>query len=559
MRKWMTVSLSTRIYAAIVVLALVGLAIGGLGLQGVQTYTAKVAQIRNASQRALIGERLNGLIYAVVMDSRGVYMARDSAESDKFGKPLLANLQRIGSMFEQWKALLPAARRAELSAAERDVHSFITFRTELVRLGHEGGAARAYGDNDQNRSNRAALGDEVAALAAANDREIDALDAGLAAYVRVQLTIMAALAGAILVTAGLAVVTVRSGVIRPLLDLTGVMRRLARREFEVAITGAGRSDELGAMAQAVQVFKDGMLAAERAAEQQASAQRAKAERAVRLEGLVQRFEGQVGALTGGIAAAAADLTETAAAMTGTAQQGRAQSQSLAQAAAASGASVQTVAAAAEQLAASITDIAGRLAQSAGLTKQANKEVGLTDTIVGRLSEDAATIGSVVGVISNIAGQTNMLALNATIEAARAGEAGRGFAVVAGEVKSLAQQTSRATEQIGAQIGRIQATTQEAVAAIRRIGETIGSANAIAMGISASVDQQQAATAEIARSAQQTGVSTEMVVGAVAEVGGTAAETGDAASRVHEAAGGLTRRSSDLSDAVAGFVAAVAAA
>ncbi len=162
-----------KIYFLIALLATGAMAMGLLGLQGMRSYGLKVTEMRNASQRAITGEQINGLIYSVVMDSRGIYMAKDRAEAEKFGKPLLATLEAIGKAFDAWKALLPEARRPELTAAGDDIAHFIAYRRELVRLAEEVGnpTAREYGDNDLNRANRSALNRKIQALAAANARD----------------------------------------------------------------------------------------------------------------------------------------------------------------------------------------------------------------------------------------------------------------------------------------------------------------------------------------------------------------------------------------------------
>jgi methyl-accepting chemotaxis protein len=221
--------------------------------------------------------------------------------------------------------------------------------------------------------------------------------------------------------------------------------------------------------------------------------------------------------------------------------------------------VQTVAAAAEQLTASISEISRQVAQSAQRSGQAVADAQRTDVIVRALAEAAEKIGHVVGLISNIAGQTNLLALNATIEAARAGDAGKGFAVVASEVKSLANQTAKATEEIGAQIGQIQAATQEAVLAIQGITGTIEEVSAIAVSIAAAVEEQGAATGEIARNVQQTAKSARDVTTNIAGVNRAATETGLAAGQVLDAAGDLSRQAEQLTREVGGFLAEVRAA
>jgi methyl-accepting chemotaxis protein len=221
--------------------------------------------------------------------------------------------------------------------------------------------------------------------------------------------------------------------------------------------------------------------------------------------------------------------------------------------------VQTVAAAAEELTASIHEISRQVAQSAKITGKAVDDARRTDTIVRALADGAQKIGDVVQLITGIAAHTNLLALNATIEAARAGDAGKGFAVVASEVKSLAGQTAKATEEIGAQIRQIQDATGEAVQAINAIGTTIEEVNVIASNIAAAVEEQGAATAEIARNVQQTAASTQKVTVTIASVSQAANDTGAAAGQVLSAAGGLSQQASQLTNEVNDFVAGVRAA
>jgi methyl-accepting chemotaxis protein len=218
-----------------------------------------------------------------------------------------------------------------------------------------------------------------------------------------------------------------------------------------------------------------------------------------------------------------------------------------------------VAASAEELSSSISEITRQVAQSAKITEKAVADARRTDTTVRALAEGAQRIGQVVELISSIAGQTNLLALNATIEAARAGDAGKGFAVVASEVKSLAGQTAKATEEIGAQITRLQNETKDAVEAIKGITTVIEEVSSIATAIASAVEEQGAATAEIARNVQQTAGSAQMVTTNIAGVSEGAASTGAAADQVLSAAGELSRQAESLSAEVSGFVADVRAA
>ena len=349
------------------------------------------------------------------------------------------------------------------------------------------------------------------------------------------------------------------GVARPVTALTGAMGRLASGDTDAAVPGAERRDEVGAMARAVQVFKDALIAKRAADAATAAEAAAKAERAGRLDALARGFEANVSVLTQGLAGAATEMEATARAMAGTADETERQSATAMRAADDTSANVQTVAAASEQMSASIREIAGQAGQSARIARQASEEAKRTDGLVRQLAASAERIDTVVALINTIAGQTNLLALNATIEAARAGEAGRGFAVVAGEVKDLAGQTTRATGEIAGQIGAIQDASRQSVEAIRSIGATIAEMAAASNAIAAAMEQQGAATQEIARNVQQAANGTGAVAGSIADVRGGAGSTGAAAAQVLSAAQELSRHSESLRREVGGFLEGVKAA
>ncbi|WP_142848504.1 globin-coupled sensor protein [Telmatospirillum sp. J64-1] len=266
-----------------------------------------------------------------------------------------------------------------------------------------------------------------------------------------------------------------------------------------------------------------------------------------------KFEKEVQGLVEIVASAATELQSTARAMAATADQTAEQANHVADAADRASSNVQTVASAAEELTASISEISRQVAQSTAITGTAVTEARRTNELVEGLAEATGRIGEVVQLISDIASQTNLLALNATIEAARAGDAGKGFAVVANEVKSLANQTARATEEISTQIGTVQSRTRDAVGAIRGIGDTIASINQIASAIAAAVEQQGAATQEIARNVQEAASGTSEVSSSIGLVTQAAGETGQAAGEVLVAAGELSRQSERLNDQVNGFL------
>ena len=357
-------------------------------------------------------------------------------------------------------------------------------------------------------------------------------------------------------TAG--VLTVR-GVAGPVRAMTAAMRRLAGNDTTVEVPARGRTDEIGQMSDAVEVFRANMIRADELAAAEKAEQASKEQRAARLAELLGGFEGKVGGLVGVLSAASSQLEATAQSMSAAAGQTNQQAAAVLSAAEEASAGVQTAAAAAEQLTGSISEINRQVTHSAQITEQAVGNARHTDSIVRALADGAQKIGQVVELITSIAGQTNLLALNATIEAARAGDAGKGFAVVASEVKGLASQTSKATEEIAAQIAQIQAATVEAVQAIKSITDTIEEISSVSTAIASAVEEQGAATAEIARNVQQTAESTRAVTMNIAGVNQAANDTGTGSAQVLQAAGELSRQAQALQGEVGSFISGVRAA
>jgi methyl-accepting chemotaxis protein len=338
------------------------------------------------------------------------------------------------------------------------------------------------------------------------------------------------------------------------------MQRIAGGSLDQAVEETERGDEIGRMAETLEMLRQtAMTARTLEAEQIAAKQQGENEKREALIALADRFDASVGRLVGMMASGSTELEATAKSMTGTAERTNHRATVVSSAAAEASTRVQTVATAAEELSTSISEISRQVAQSADITTRAVDTARRTDTIVRALADGAHQIEHVAELISSIAGQTNLLALNATIEAARAGEAGRGFAVVAAEVKSLASQTAEATKEIGTRITQIQGATREAVEAIQGITATIEEVSTIAATIGSAIEEQGAATAEIARNVTQTAQATQEVTTNIGGVSAAATETGGAAGLVLAAASNLSKQAEQLSGEVNVFLAGVRAA
>jgi methyl-accepting chemotaxis protein len=349
-------------------------------------------------------------------------------------------------------------------------------------------------------------------------------------------------------------------VVKPLSRLKTRMAALSNGDFDSAVADADRRDEIGEMARTVEMFKGEMIETNRLrAEQLDVEQRQMQQRKADMRQLADGFEAAVGEIIDTVSSASTQLEASASTLTVTAERSRELTTAVAAASEEASTNVQSVASATEEMASSINEISRQVQDSARMAGEAVDQARQTNDRVGELSKAAARIGDVVELINTIAGQTNLLALNATIEAARAGEAGRGFAVVASEVKTLAEQTAKATGEIGQQISGIQAATQESVGAIQQISGTIEKLSEISSTIAAAVEEQGAATQEISRNVQQAAHGTLQVSSNITDVQRGASETGSASSQVLSAAQSLSGDSNRLKVEVGKFLNSVRAA
>jgi len=404
------------------------------------------------------------------------------------------------------------------------------------------------------------LEQEVTSLVGATEESAKGAAADSAAAIsRGRILLVSIAVASFAMALGIAWFYVGQSVAARLIALRHSMTAIAGGDLAAGIPADG-NDEIAEMARALTVFRDtGLAAREAEARTESERRRLAEERRRELLALAQAFEASVKGVVDSVSGAANDMHTTATLMVSTADETTRQAQAVAEASAQASGNVQTVAAATEELAGSTSEIGRQVAESSRVASQAVNEAERTSATMQGLAEAAQRIGHVVALINDVASQTNLLALNATIEAARAGEAGRGFAVVANEVKSLATQTAKATEDIGSQIRSIQEATRGAVDAIGTINAVISRISEIAGAVAAAVEEQGAATREIARNVQQAAAGTQQVSENITGVNRAASEAGQAASMVQHAASDLAQQSGTLTAAVEQFLSRVRAA
>ena len=546
-------SIATKLYSVFALFALLTAAITVLSDYNSRRNAELIEAIETASRAALNVERINSLVYAVVMESRGVYMSTEAAVVKKYGDGLLKFNEQIRGVVKDWESIVQADDSEQFAVFKKRIEQFVDFRKELVRRGVEidAAAGREWGDNDANRAVRSALNKDLEALSKvyAERRKQIVRQGDVNRTLALALT---GLGGLALVVVVIGVLIISRSVARPLAVITATIKRVAEGAENVEVPHIDRADEIGALARAIRIFQGAMDGNRSLNTQVLQDSKAREQRAGHIEASVESFRAAIGGVLRAV-------TDNASAMRDTAQSiSRVASDASARAVAASGATeqassnVNAVAGAAEELSASVEEIGRQVRQSSGMVEQAGLRTEKSITEIESLAAATQRIDGVLTLIQAIAEQTNLLALNATIEAARAGEAGRGFAVVAHEVKALAGQTAKATAEIGQNVSMIQASTRNAVDAVREIGNAVRDINEVTSNIAGAVGQQDAATREISANAQLAAHGNVTLVANISSLSDAIGETDKTATSVLSASTELTSTAETLSREVDKF-------
>ena len=546
-------SLAARLYSIFGLFALLTAAITALSDYNSRRSTALTAAIETANKAALNVERVNGLVYAVVMDSRGVYMSADKDGAKKFNEGILKFNEQILAVVDKWQAIVQSDDAAQFATFKKRIEQFVEFRKELVRRAVEinPAAGREWGDNEANRSVRSALNKDLEALSKVYAERAKGI-AEQAETTRQLSLLLTGLGGVELALVLIGVMLIARSIARPLSVITAVIKEVAEGADNVRVPHTDRGDEIGALARAIEIFRQAMDHNKNLNSQVSRDSQIREARGRHIETSVEAFRGAIGTVLRAV-------KENAAAMRGSAQTiTRVTSEASNEASAAAGATeqassnVSTVAGAAEELSASVEEIGRQVRQSAAAVEQTGLRTEKSIAEIESLAEATQRIDGVLNLIHAIAEQTNLLALNATIEAARAGDAGRGFAVVAHEVKALAGQTAKATEEISQNVSLIQSSTKNAVEAVREIGHAVSGINEITTAIAHAIGQQDAATREISSNAQGAAQGNATLVQNIGSLRNAIGQTSTVAASVLTASDQLTPTAETLSREVETF-------
>jgi methyl-accepting chemotaxis protein len=546
-------SLAAKLYSTFALIALLTAATAIMSHYNTQRNGELTEAIETANRAALNVQHVNSLVYAVVMESRGIYMSTEPADVKKYGDGLLKFNDQILGVVKNWEAIVQADDSEQFATFKKRIEQFVDFRKELVRRGVEINAAagREWGDNDANRAVRSALNKDLEALSkvyAERGKQIVLQ----AQFNRTMALLLTALGALTLAVVGFGVVIISRSVARPLSVITATIKRVAEGDEQVEVPHTDRGDEIGALARAIRIFQEAMDRNRNLNSQVVQDAKAREERALHIETSVEEFRGAIGGVLRAVTDNATAMRATAQSITKAASDANGRAVAAASATEQASSNVNAVASAAEELSASVEEIGRQVRQSAGVVEQAGLRTEKSVAEIESLAAATQRIDGVLNLIQTIAEQTNLLALNATIEAARAGDAGRGFAVVAHEVKALAEQTAKATSEIGQNVGLIQSSTRSAVDAVREIGSAVSDINDVTSNIASAVAQQDAATREISSNAQSAAEGNETLVANIGSLSLAIGETNKAATSVLTASSDLTATAETLSREVDKF-------
>jgi methyl-accepting chemotaxis protein len=527
MRLRLPASVGARVGIALFVPGAVALGGAGATYLAMAAQGRQIAELTRASSGPTLVESLRAGVYAVVMESRGLYLPNPPKDTLKFANGLRDHLTRTEANWGALRDVLPEEDRERATALDGSMRDFVTMRRELARVGVEEGAPAAskLGNNDANRSTREAFSRGLDELARSTAAHVEYLNVqAVAAGRRMSLLLLAATSLAIVAVLGLVGWLLRRTVSLPLRSLASGLHHMAQGQLDDLTLPPAGPGEVGAIAAAAGVFLV-KLRRNRELEAEATGERAARDRRIAaIDQSIHLFGASISNVTAALGHSADAMRGTAHEMAHSVEHTRQSAANAASGAEESARDLTAVTSATDILAGSVGEIARQVAEAARAAREAGERAKATDTTMGGLADAAAKIGDVVRVIAEVASRTNLLALNAAIEAARAGEAGKGFAVVAAEVKLLATQTARATHQIGTQVEAIRNATGVAVGEVREVGEAIGQMMRVASAIAASVDEHGAVAHDIAATVRSVSRRTEDATLAMRDVSDTAGET-----------------------------------